>query len=744
MTKKRYTRRDFIRVSTLITGGLLASFYLPTFAGKQKYKTTNKSKASWATEEEWTHVNIYVKISENNQISIQAPYPEIGQGIRTSMPMLIAEELDADWNLVMVEQAETDQKKYGSQFVGGSTSMRRTYDLLRKNGAILKSMLIQAAANRWGIKTEECLTKNSYVIRKTNGQKLSYGELANDASKISQAKIVKMKNHTQFNIIGTKRKNLDTKNMINGSYKYGIDTQLDHMVYALIMRPPIFGTKLLHYKVDENIKTSGLLEIFKMPNPDKNYDVHRGGLAIIAESSFAAITARETIIPTWSPAKNNIVSSEQLSKIFRNNLKKEGTNINIIGDFKQAYQKADVQIEATYELPFVAHATNEPQNTTVFYSGEQCEIWSPTQVPNYVRSLASKITGLHKDKIFVHVTGIGGGFGRRLEADYAAEAIYVAMKLKKPVQVFWTREDDFTFDFLKPAGMFKMKAGIQNKAISSWYVHHSSTSELTFNNTNDKPWEYEIYPDNYPPAFVPNLIMAYTDVDSNIAVGALRAPGHNNTAFADNCFMDEIAHGIKTDPIQLHIKLIGKDKEWPYNSDGGPILNSQRIKNVILEVKEKSKWAKKMPIGSGQGFAFHFTFGGYIAMVSEVSIYKDGKLRVDKITAVADIGRLVNPAGAEEQVKGGIIDGLNLAMNAEITIQNGRIVQQNFDAYPMLRISEIPEINVSFINTGAAVGGVGEMGLPPVAPSVCNAIFAANGQRIRSLPILKHKLHFVD
>ena len=740
MSKKKYTRRDFIRVSALVGGGLLAGLYLPGYARQPKRIATKQNKAADYDETSWTDVNVYVRISPNNRISIITPYPEIGQGVRTSMPMLIAEEMDADWSLVSTEQAESDKDKYGQQIVGGSTSMLRTYDLLRKTGASIRAILVQAAAEKWGVNTQKCQTKKSFVIHTVSHRRMSYGELCKRAAEITPPKEPILKDPQNFTIIGHRKTSLDIQDIITGRYQYGMDVQMDNMLTAVILRPPIFGTHLIDYNANQALKTEGVVEIFTIPSAAHDFDIHRGGIAVIAKNSFAAIKAREKITSQWTQTENNIESTEQLFRIFQDKLKGEGRIIKSEGDFDEAFRNADIKIEASYNLPFVAHATIEPQNTSVYYDGSTCQIWSPTQVPNYLRDLAAKITGLDMKNIKVYITGIGGGFGRRLEADYAAEAIYVAMHLKKPVKVFWTREDDFSFDYFRPAGIHQLQAGVKNGEIVAWNVHHTSTSELTFNNTSDEAWLYEMYPDNYPPAFVPNLKMAYSDVDSNIAVGPLRAPGHNSTAFADGSFMDEIANAINKDPIQLHLDLIGQPKEWPYHSDGGPILDSQRIKDVILEVRKKAQWGRKMPKNSGQGFAFHFTFGGYVAMISEVSISDTGKLKIDKITAVADIGQLVNPAGAEKQMVGGIIDGLNLTINAEIEIKDGKIVQQNFDSYPMLRMSDSPEIIVSFVNTKAAVGGVGEMGLPPVAPSVCNAIYAAIGKRIRNLPIRKHKL----
>lgn len=740
MTKKRYTRRDFMRVSTLVTGGLIAGFSIPGIFNDSKRSYAGNTVKNLMNQAEWTHINIFVKIASNNLITIIAPYPEIGQGVRTSLPLIIADELDANWDLVLIEHAETDKEKYGSQFVGGSTAVKRSIGLLRKTGASLKEMLVKTAAQEWQVNVNECSTEKSFVIHKSSGEKFSYGELAEKAALLKPSENPKLKEKSEFTLMGKDHKKVDLKSIISGQYEYGMDVQLDNMLYAVILRPPIFGSKVKSFNDSKAKQVMGLVDIFKMPEPSNDFDVHRGGIVIIAKTSFAAIKARDAISVEWTPVENNIDSSEQLLKTFYSEAQKDGTEINSIGDFAKAFQEADETIEATYELPFISHATGEPQNTTVLLNNGNCEIWSPTQVPNYVRSIASKITELDMAQIKVNVTGIGGGFGRRLEADYAAEALYIAKLLKKPVKLFWTREDDITFDYFRPAGIHRLQAGIKDGKISAWKVHHASTSILTFDNTHEKPWNYELYPDNYPPAFVPNLSMHYTDVESNIAVASLRAPGHNTTSFADGSFMDEIAHLMKTDPIQLHLDLIGEPKKWPYDSHGGPTIDGQRIKDVIEEVKKKSDWAKKMPIGSGQGFAFHFTFGGYVAMVSEVSISSKGVLRVNKITAVADIGELINPAGAHEQISGGIVDGLNLTLNAQISIKDGKVEQNNFDTYPMLRMGDTPEIDIHFINTNAPVEGVGEMGLTPVAASVCNAIFATTGKRIRSLPVRLHDL----
>ncbi len=740
--KKRYTRRDFIKVSTLVTGGLIAGFHLPGCFDETKRSAAGNTVKNLLNEAVWTDVNVYVKIAQNNLITVIAPYPEIGQGVRTSLPMIIADELDADWNLVVVEQAVTDKEKYGSQFVGGSTALKRSYELLRKTGAAIREMLIKAAAETWKVPVNECKTENSFVIHKKSNKKLTYGELTEKAVKYKPSEEPKLKNPADFSVTGKAKKKVDLNDIVTGKLKFGLDTQIENMVCALVLRPPIFGTKLKTYNADKALAVDGVIDVFKMPEPTNDFDVHRGGLVVVAENSFSAIKGRNEIYVEWTEPENNIKSSAHLTEKFNSNLKKTGTVIKSVGNFKNAYKNSDIQIEATYELPFVAHTNNEPQNTTVVIKENSCEIWTPTQVPNYVRKLASQITGYDINQINVHVTAIGGGFGRRLEADYAAEAIYIAKQIKKPVKLFWTREDDFEFDFFRPAGIHKLKAGIKNGKIIAWDTHHTSTSILTFNNTNEKPWAYEIYPDNYPPILVPNLNMAYSDTDSNIAVASLRAPGHNSTSFADGSFTDEIAHKLGVDPIRLHLDLIGEPKKIPYHSHGGPELDTQRIKDVILAVKEKSDRKKDLPKGYGQGFAFHFTFGGYVAVLTDVYVSEKGKLSVKKITAVADIGRLINPAGAEEQISGGIIDGLNITLNAEITVKDGKIEQQNVDTYPMLRISDAPEIDVHFINTDAPVEGVGEMGLPPVAASVCNAVFDATGKRIRSLPVRKHDLSY--
>jgi isoquinoline 1-oxidoreductase subunit beta len=715
-------RRHFLQASLITGGGVF-------FEGKFKYFAPRSLHQA-------SELNVFVKIMPNNDIVILSPRAEIGTGVFTSLPMLIAEEMNLDWQQVRVELPEKVDRKYGPQGGGGSYAIRSNFFRLRQVGAAIRELMLEAAASTWGGLKMDCYTEKGIVFCKKISKSLRFADLIEKAIHLPIPTNPVLKSNLDFRIIGKFIRNVETRAIITGKIVYGSDLRIKGMLYANIIKPPVLGAQVVNFE-DSQAKLingyMGLVQLDALPNPTHQI----GGVAVLANSPWVAMQARKSILVKWSAGYEN-ESSDWLDKQFDEIL--NGDDLHLLkseGDTLAVFEKANLKLEATYQVPFLAHAPLEPMNFTAHVQADKCELWGSTQVPNAVFRQAKSILNLPDEAIIVHQCRSGGAFGRRLLVDYAIDAILVSKKIQKPVQVFWTREDDFLHDFQRPAGKYKVKASLDSKGkLDSWHLKATTVSRLAFRLDPNPPHNSEVSEEHFPAGFVPHFKLEYKHPSTHFPVGAWRAPGDNATAFVVQSMLDEMAHLAQKDPIDFRLEIIG---------DHGPIsvqnpedgYNAQDLKAVLLLVKEKSGWGKPLAKGHFQGVAAHATFGVPVALIVEISMLEN-KLKVHRITAAVVCGIVVNPNHAEHQIVGGVIDGLGAALYGEITYDKGAVQQRNFHQYQLLRMNEVPPVEVHFVPSQEPPKGLGEMGLPPLAPALCNAIFAATGKRIRKLPIILH------
>lgn len=717
-------RRNFIKISLVAGTGLLLGCNVDT------------KKEAVEQDSNIFQPNAFLKIGKDGSIVIMAKNPEIGQGVKTSLPLIVAEELGVDWNQITVEQAPFG-RQYGSQFAGGSTAVNSNWDALRTAGATAKAMLMMAAANRWGLEPSACKAEKATVMNTSNNESFTYAELAEEAALLEVPQDVPLKESGEYRLLGKDFKVVDGLEIVTGKAVYGIDVRPEDALVAVIQRSPVFGGKVESFDATEAMKITGVEQVIEI-EPTEDTSQLRAGVAVLAKNTWAAMKGRNALKIQWvNQEQDEQESSENINRQFAENVEKEGEFLLINDGFVQtAFEQADKILEATYEVPFLYHATMEPMNYYANYSEDGIDLRGPTQVPGAVQWMGNAIGGVEREKNTVQQCRMGGGFGRRLVADYAAEAIYLSKNSGAPVQVVWTREDDIQNDFYRPAGMYKVRAGLENRKLNAWHIHGTSTSRHLYRGEADTAWETELFPDGFPSGFIPNYKMEYTAVTTNVPSGAWRGPGHNATCFVVQSFMDELAHAIGKDPIAFRLEVLGKeDKKAPYRDHGGPTYDSAKLKNVIHKVAELSNWYQAPTTGIFRGFACHFMFGSYIAQVIEISLDENNQFIVEKVLSVIDCGLVVNHLGAMAQVEGGIVDGLNATIYGAVTIKNGKAVQSNFDDHPMLRFHEAPLIETHFIESTEKPEGMGEVSLVTVNAALCNAIFAATGERKRKLPL---------
>lgn len=732
-TLRNSGRRNFMRTSVLAGGGLVLGIYLQA-TGKALGQVT---KSSGAAAGDFVP-NVFIRVSPDGRVTLVSKQPELGQGIKTSLPMVIAEELEVDWNDVVIVQGDLDPA-YGRQTAGGSTSTPNNYEAFQRLGATARTMLVAAAALTWGVPAGECHAAGSAVHHRPSKRKLGYGQLAAKAATLPlpAEKAVMLKDPGDYKLLGTRIGGVDNAAIVTGKPLFGSDVQLPGMLYAVYEKCPVFGGKVQSANLAAIKALPGVRDAFVVEG-SSNLNGLMPGVAIVADSTWAAFRARKQLRVSWDEGKTASESWAGFLATARELSKKPGAKIlRKDGDAAASLAKAAKTVEASYVYPFISHANLEPQNCTAHFSNGALEIWAPTQNPGSGHEAVAATLGISKEKITLHITRSGGGFGRRLSSDFVLEAAAIALKIPAPVKLVWSREDDLRHDHFRAGGFHFLRGGVDAAGrLLAWHDHF-----VTFANAGRPGSGAALSGDEFPGRWLEHCLLEQTAIDCGIPMGPWRAPGSNVFAWVIQSFIDELAHAGGRDPLEFRLELLGK-RDAVASTVGGLDYNVLRMRNVLNAAAEKAGWGKKFPRGRGQGIAFHFCHRGYVAEVAEVTVSKAGALKVDRVVVVSDIGaQIVNLSGAENQVEGSVADGLGTLMFQQLDIERGRVVQGNFDDYPMIRMPDAPTlIEVHFLKTAYPVTGLGEPALPPLAPAVCNAIFAAIGKRVRQLPLSRTDL----
>jgi isoquinoline 1-oxidoreductase beta subunit len=712
------SRGSFVASVAALGGGLALGVHLPTGDGPAQ-------AAAGAAE-----VNAWVMIQPDDTVVIRVARSEMGQGIATALPMLVAEELECDWSKVRAEFPSPDEnlrrkRAWGDMSTGGSRSVRTSHEYLRKAGAAAREMLIAAAVQRWNVPAAECQAAKSVITHKPSSRTLRFGEVAEAAAKLPPPAEPKLKDPKDWTLMGTPQKRLDTMDKVTGKPIFGIDVRVPDMLYAAIVQCPVFGGTPKSYDEDKIRSLKGVRRVVPLPN----------SVAVVADSWWQAKQAIDALPVTWDEGQNGKVSSAAIAELLRGGLiAPEAAVVRKDGDFEGALSKATNRVEAEYAAPYLAHATMEPMNCTAHVTADKVEVWAPTQSGEGALAAAAAAAEVAPEKVVMHKTMLGGGFGRRgAVQDYVHQAVMIAKAVGQPVKLLWTREEDIRHDFYRPAAMVKFTAGLDPSGMPiAWRVRVTSPSifgsllpqrlvngvdQAAANGFTDE-MAYD----------VPNYQVEYAMRTTHVPVGFWRSVNHSQNGFFRECFVDEMAHAAGQDPYQYRRRLLSKDP----------------VRLAVLDVAAKTAgWDKPAPQGVSRGIALVEAYGTLCAQVVEASVGDKGQVNVRRVVAAVDTGYVVNPAILQSQVESGVVYGLTAALYGAITIENGRVQQSNFDDYEMLRMADMPKIETVLVPSGGFWGGGGEPAVPPLAPALCNAIFAATGKRIRALPLKDQDLRRV-
>lgn len=741
----KLNRRNLLRYSA-IAGALVITTPLVSCGRPDEEALVSKPKG------EPVSTGPFVAIRPDESVVIGFPNPEMGQGVDTALAMLVAEELGVDFERVEVQQMPLGLMigddgnitwKNLPQGSGGSNSITGHWEPLRKAGALARMLLVETAARQWNVPATELSVEDGVVSHTPSDKFTTFGALAKSAAETELGDVEPDLIPTDnFRLIGTPQKMKNARAIVTGQPLYGIDAEIPGMLHAVIARCPYFdGTAT---SVDDSAARAvpGVRDVVKIDRPDPNgpYDVLAEGYAVVADSLWAAIKGRDTLQIQWDRGAFSDESSESFKSHCEELLKGKGQVVRNDGDFDGAMDAAEKSYEAHYWQPYVNHAPLEPQNAIADVKDGSVRIIAPTQMPSGAnRAVAAALDIEDRLSISVEPTRLGGGFGRRLTNDYVVEAALISKAVGAPVKVQWTRDDDLQHDFFRPSGMHQLRAGFDAEGNLTGWTHRLASASKYYRRPNMPEtdyWQAELYPDNFPGNLVDNYRVEYFSAKSGAPRGSWRAPAHTANAFVVESFLDEIAEQRGEDPLELRLRILGEDRELPYEQHGGPTFNPGRLAGVLKLAAEKGGFGQAMPKGQGRGIACHFTFGGYVAQVVDVAVDEQGGLKVLKVVGAVDIGQVVNPNGVEAQHEGGINDGLSTALRLAIDIEGGRVTNSNFDSYPLMQIADAPPIiKTHIVENDYPPSGMGEMGLPPLAPALANAIFQATGKRIRELPI---------
>jgi isoquinoline 1-oxidoreductase subunit beta len=701
------SRRSFLNASVAVGGGLVLSLSLPL-------------ARSEAAHPESFAPNAFIRIGGDGEVVLTMPYVEMGQGTYTSIPMLIAEELDVALKQVRLEHAPPNEKLYanpllGVQATGNSNAMRGAWKPLREAGATARIMLVAAAAKRWGVDATSCRAQDGEVIHVPTGRRLNYGELAADAAKMPVPGNVTLKSPEDFKLIGTPAKRLDAPAKVNGTAVYGIDARPPGVKIAALAQSPVFGGHVKSLDDRAAKAVNGVRQIIQLDD----------AVAVVADHMGAAKKGLAALKIEWDEGPHAKLTTEAIADELDQATLRSGAVAQNIGDAEKAMASAATKVEATYQVPFVAHATMEPMNCTVHFRKDACEIWIGSQAMARVQAMAAKAAGLPPEKVIVHNHLIGGGFGRRLEADGAVRTVQIAQHVEGPVKVIWTREEDIQHDMYRPYWFDRISAGLDEQGRPvAWKNRFAGSSVIA--RWLPPGFKDGLDPDSTEGAIdlvydLPNFYVEFVRVEPpGIPTAFWRSVGPSHNVFVTESFIDELAAAAKQDPVAYRWALLDK---------------SPRAKAVLDLAAEKAGWGQALPTGSGRGVSLQFVFGSYLAQVAEVEVSKAGAVRVRRVVCAIDCGTVVNPDTVQAQIQSGIIFGATAALYGEITLKNGRVEQSNFDSYQMLRMNEAPSIEVHVVKSSEPPGGMGETGTSAIVPAIANAIFAATGKRLRKMPV---------